>query len=321
MSRILLTGGAGFIGSHLAEHLLREGAELLIVDDLNDFYPPEIKRQNLESIKMEGHFQFVENDICDETSMAGTFARFQPNIVIHLAARAGVRPSLQDPMLYEKVNLRGTLGLLELSRKHTVKKFIFASSSSIYGITSQIPFSEAEANPNPISPYGVTKLAGEKMCGCYSHLYGISCICLRFFTVYGPRQRPDLAIHQFAKLMEEGKAIPFFGDGSTLRDYTYIEDIVSGIFASLKLDSKFEIFNLGSSSPISLKDLVSHLERAMGRKANLIRLPHQPGDMPLTFADTRKAGELLGYNPCFPIEIGLSRFVEWFRASNTKLKG
>jgi UDP-glucuronate 4-epimerase len=316
MARILLTGGAGFIGSHLAERLLGLGHELTIVDNLNDFYDPAIKRRNLADIQRAGKFEFVEADICDSLKMAATFEKCRPEIVIHLAARAGVRPSLEQPLLYERTNVRGTLQLLELTHTCQARKFVFASSSSIYGTTSHVPFSESEANPNPISPYGVTKLAGEKLCYCYSHLYDFSSICLRFFTVYGPGQRPDLAIHKFARLIEMGKPVPFFGDGSSLRDYTFIDDIVDGIVAAASLERRFEIFNLGNSNPISLSDLIRHLEQAMGKKANLEMLPSQPGDMPLTYAEISKAARLLNFKPQYPFDRGLARFVQWFRKIN-----
>ncbi len=316
MARILLTGGAGFIGSHLAERLIKDGHSLLIVDDLNDFYAPSIKKQNLAGIRLVGSYEFLQADISEEEPLREAFNKFSPDVIVHLAARAGVRPSLDRPQLYERVNVKGTLNLLEMSRRRGISKFIFASSSSIYGITSRVPFSEDEANPNPISPYGVTKLAGEKLCYCYSHLYHLPVVCLRFFTVYGPRQRPDLAIHKFARLIEEHKPLPFFGDGSARRDYTYIADIVDGIMAAIGFDTDFGIFNLGNSRPISLEQLIGHLEAALGGKAILDRQPAQPGDMPATYADIRLAERQLGYQPRFPIEKGLEQFVGWLRQSN-----
>jgi UDP-glucuronate 4-epimerase len=315
MARIILTGGAGFIGSHLAERLIREGHSLAVVDEMNDFYSPAVKQQNLAAIRSVGDFEFVQRDICDAPRMKELFGRFQPEIIVHLAARAGVRPSLEDPLLYERVNVQGTLTLLELARQVHVSNFVFASSSSIYGTTSKVPFSEEEANPNPISPYGVTKLSGEKLCYCYSHLYGLPSVCLRFFTVYGPRQRPDLAIHKFSRLIDQGKTIPFFGDGSTRRDYTYIDDIVEGILAAIQLETRYEIFNLGNSRPISLAQLIVFLEKALGKKAVLDQQPAQAGDMPETYADIRRAEERLGYYPQFPFEKGLEQFVNWLRRS------
>ncbi len=313
MSRVLLTGGAGFIGSHLAERLIREGHFLFIVDDLNDFYLPSIKKQNLDAVRLVGGFDFLQADISEKNEIEHAIQKFSPDVIVHLAARAGVRPSLEQPLLYERVNVAGTLNMLELARQCGASKFVFASSSSIYGVTSSIPFSEDEANPNPISPYGVTKLAGEKLCYCYSHLYHLPVICLRFFTVYGPRQRPDLAIHKFARLMEANQALPFFGDGSASRDYTYIADIVDGIVAAIEFHSRFEIFNLGNSRPISLKELIGLLEMGLGKKAILDRQPVQPGDMPVTYASIRRAEKHLGYQPRFPIEKGLAEFVSWLR--------
>ncbi len=311
MAKILLTGGAGFIGSHLAERLIAQGHQLALVDDLNDFYSPQIKRHNLEEIRTRGEFDFFEMDICD-SGLSRVFGRHEPEIVIHLAARAGVRPSLDQPLLYERTNVQGTLQLLELARMSAVRKFIFASSSSIYGATSQTPFSEDESNPNPISPYGVTKLAGEKLCYCYSQLYSLECICLRFFTVYGPRQRPDLAIHKFAQLIRSGGEIPMFGDGRSLRDYTYIDDIVEGIVATLSLDSRFDIFNLGNANPITLFGMIRLLEQKIGKPARIRREGFQPGDMANTHADLSKARRLLGYEPRFTFDEGLTRFVSWF---------
>ena len=254
--KILLTGGAGFIGSHLAERLLGQGHELVLIDELNDFYSPQIKQRNLAEIRIRGDYEFAEVDICDLPSLTELFKKHRPEVIIHLAARAGVRPSLEQPLLYERVNVQGTLHLLELARQFAVRRFLFASSSSVYGTTSRVPFTEDEANPNPISPYGVTKLAGEKLCYCYARLYAIPTICLRFFTVYGPRQRPDLAIHKFARLIQAGREIPMFGDGSSLRDYTFIDDVVDGITASLSLQTEFEVFNLGNSQPVSLSQMI-----------------------------------------------------------------
>ena len=313
MTQILLTGGAGFIGSHLAERLLRRGHRLILVDDLNDFYSPQIKRRNLREIEGCGSFEFVLADLCDSARMKEIFEQHHPEVIIHLAARAGVRPSLEQPLLYERTNVQGTLLLLELSKSFEVRKFIFASSSSIYGTTSQVPFSESESNPNPISPYGVTKLAGEKLCYCYSQLYGLSTTCLRFFTVYGPRQRPDLAIHKFARLILQDREIPVFGDGSSLRDYTYIDDIVDGILAALELNVEFEVFNLGNSHPVSLHEMIRLLEEKLGKPARLKAEGAQPGDMPFTHADLRKAARLLNYKPMVSFEQGLTRFAAWFQ--------
>jgi UDP-glucuronate 4-epimerase len=313
MQRILLTGGAGFIGSHLAERLILREHPLFIVDDLNDFYSIRTKNRNLEEIRKEGPYEFEQADICDQQKLKGVFERHRPEIVVHLAARAGVRPSLEQPLLYERVNVHGTLVLLELSRLFGVKRFVFASSSSIYGATSKTPFVETEANPNPISPYGVTKLAGEKACYCYTHLYQIPTICLRFFTVYGPRQRPDLAIHKFVTLIHEGREISVFGDGSSLRDYTFIDDIVDGVLAALDLDCQHEVINLGNSNPISLIEMIRLLEKHSGKPAQLRFLEIQPGDMPFTHADLSKAKQLLRYQPKVSFETGIARFVDWFQ--------
>jgi|HubBroStandDraft_1064217.scaffolds.fasta_scaffold00112_7 UDP-glucuronate 4-epimerase len=320
LSRVLLTGGAGFIGSHLAEALLRRGSRLSIVDELNDFYSPERKKANLAKVRQVGEFEFFQADICDKSSLREAFESFRPDTIVHLAARAGVRPSLQDPSLYERVNVAGTLNLLELSREFEVRKFVFGSSSSVYGLAERVPFAESNTELRPISPYAATKLSAEMMCFTYAHLYGLSVVCLRFFTVYGPRQRPDLAIHKFTALMESSKSLPFFGDGSAGRDYTYVDDIVAGVLAAMDLvpdagpgDTRFEIINLGNSRPVKLSELVDLLEKVTGRKAILQHLPQQPGDVPITWADLTKAQRLLGYRPVFPIEKGLENFVSWFR--------
>ncbi|MEW5979912.1 MAG: GDP-mannose 4,6-dehydratase [Acidobacteriota bacterium] len=314
MTSILLTGGAGFIGSHLAQELVRRGHTLVVVDDLNDFYPVQIKRANLAEVSRAGNFEFVEADICDAEKMSEVFSRFRPQLVFHLAARAGVRPSLEQPLLYERTNVQGTLVLLEQARQHQVRRFIFASSSSVYGSAGLQPFSEDETSPFPLSPYGVTKLAGEKHCYCYAHLYGIQVACLRFFTVYGPRQRPDLAIHKFSRLMRDDLEIPVFGEGDSMRDYTYIDDVVSGILAASELESPFEILNLGNSHPVSLNQMISCLESAFGKKARIRRERVQPGDMAFTHADLRKARLMLGYEPKVSFAEGIARFAGWFQS-------
>lgn len=310
---ILVTGGAGFIGSHLSERLLRDGHSLTIVDDLNDFYSPDTKRANLAAVRRAGPVTFHEADICDEERMSAIGNERKLDAIIHLAARAGVRPSLEQPLLYEHVNVRGTMVLLEMARRCGIGKFAFASSSSIYGIANRVPFSEADSGNQPISPYAATKIAGEKICFTYSHLYGIRTICLRFFTVYGPRQRPDLAIHKFADLIERGKPIPKFGDGTRGRDYTFCRDIVNGIVAALHYDCGFEVFNLGNSHPVDLNTLILALERSLGKKAVIERLPDQPGDVPITYADISKAQRLLGYAPQMSFQQGIDEFVSWFR--------
>lgn len=320
---ILLTGGAGFIGSHLAEALLRGGTKLTVVDNLDDFYPPTWKQANLEDIRRVGNYEFCAVDICEKGPLRQVVARTRPEVVIHLAARAGVRPSIEHPHLYERVNVAGTLNLLELCREFRVGKFIFGSSSSVYGTTSRAPFSEIQTDLRPISPYAATKLAGEMLGYTYAHLFELPVICLRFFTVYGPRQRPDLAIHKFTALMEAGKPLPLFGDGSSGRDYTFVEDIVSGVLAALEYELRatsgaapFEIFNLGNSHPVKLAELVKLLESVTGRTAILAPKPSQPGDVPLTWADISKAGRLLGYRPTTQLEEGLKKFVSWYHTTN-----
>jgi UDP-glucuronate 4-epimerase len=311
--RILLTGGAGFIGSHLSERLLHEGHTLAIVDDLNDFYSPAVKRANLEQVRSAGPVTFHHADICDQEQMFAIGREHKPEAIIHLAARAGVRPSLEQPLLYEQVNVRGTMVLLETARQLEVPKFVFASSSSIYGIADRVPFSEDDALNLPISPYAATKIAGEKICYTYSHLYGIRTVCLRLFTVYGPRQRPDLAIHKFTRRISDGKPISVFGDGSSGRDYTFYSDVVDGIVSALHYNCCYEVFNLGNSHPIQLTTMISTLEDHLGRKATIERLPEQPGDVPITYADISKAKRVLGYEPRVAFSDGIAAFVAWFR--------
>jgi UDP-glucuronate 4-epimerase len=318
--RVLLTGGAGFIGSHLAEALLQRGQyEVSIVDSLDDFYAPWRKRANLAEVGKVGAVALFDTDLCDAVALREVFQQVKPEIVIHLAARAGVRPSIEQPLLYERVNVAGTSNLLEIAREFGVERFIFGSSSSVYGATSRVPFSENDPVMRPISPYAATKLAGELMCHTYAHLYRFTIICLRFFTVYGPRQRPDLAIHKFTSLLEAGKQIPIFGDGSMGRDYTYVDDIVAGVLASLDYnpqgDLPFDILNLGNSHPIKLVELIKHLEAATGRKAILKYQALQPGDVPITWANIEKARQRLGYEPTMKLDRGLERFVTWYRSN------
>lgn len=324
---VLITGGAGFIGSHTAEAFLQRGHKVAIIDNLDSFYPEDWKRRNLQEISRSGDVVLFESDISDTSSIDRIFSDFKPELIVHLAARAGVRPSIEQPALYERVNVAGTLNLLEAARRHQLKAFVFGSSSSVYGETSSAPFREDNYFLRPISPYAATKLAGEGLCYTYSHLYGISVACLRFFTVYGPRQRPDLAIHKFTSLIENGTELPIFGDGSTGRDYTFVDDIVSGIIsaASWCLDQPnhsgcYEIFNIGNSSPVKLAELVSAIERATEKKARLKHLPAQPGDVSLTWADISKAGRILGYHPKTKLNDGLSRFVEWYRKQPASLR-
>ncbi|MEK6410674.1 MAG: GDP-mannose 4,6-dehydratase [Acidobacteriota bacterium] len=314
MNKILVTGGAGFIGSHLVDHLLRTGgARVTVVDNFNDFYDPAVKRANVGAHLGRDDFEVIEADIADSRAMSELFARAGFDCVVHLAARAGVRPSLEDPLAYEEANVRGTFTLLEAARHNRVARFIYGSSSSVYGVNSKMPFSEDDPLANPISPYAATKIAGEAACRVYSHLYGLRVVCLRLFTVYGARQRPDLAIHKFARLMLQRKPIPIFGDGTTSRDYTYIDDIVSGVTAAMNYDrSQFDVFNLGESQTVELRRLVELLEQALGKRAIIDRQPAQPGDVPVTYADIDKARRLLGYDPKTKIEDGIAAFARWF---------
>jgi UDP-glucuronate 4-epimerase len=311
--KTLVTGGAGFIGSHLAERLLSRGAEVEVVDDFNDFYDPDLKRQNLEACRGSGEVVLHEGDIRDAAFVDDVIGKGGFDLVFHLAARAGVRPSIAEPLLYEETNVRGTANLLESCRRHGVDRLIFGSSSSVYGVNSKVPFSEDDPILNPISPYAATKIAGEMLCHVYSHLYGMRITSVRFFTVYGPRQRPDLAIHKFAKLMAAGRAIPVFGDGTAARDYTYVDDIVDGLMAVSDGDWGWEIVNLGDSNPVQLSRLIELLEDSLGIEARRDVQAPQPGDVPITFADIGKARRLLGYEPRVPIEDGIRRFAAWFR--------
>ena len=325
--RILLTGGAGFIGSHVAEALLARGAQLTIIDNIDSFYSAAWKRANLDDVRRAGAFELHETDIRDYEGLRRVFAAARPEAIIHLAARAGVRPSIEQPRLYEEVNVAATVNLLELAREFGVRQFVFGSSSSVYGATSHAPFSESHFELRPITPYAATKLACELQGHTYAHLYRLPVICLRFFTVYGPRQRPDLAIHKFTALLESGRAVPIFGDGTTGRDYTYVNDIVAGVLAALDYEPRpaageapFEVFNLGNSHPVTLNELVALLERVTGRKAQRDVQPLQPGDVPLTWADISKAGRLLGYHPATPLESGLVKFVAWYRSAPAERK-
>jgi UDP-glucuronate 4-epimerase len=310
--KALVTGAAGFIGSHLSERLLGEGCEVIGVDNFDDFYDPRIKRRNIEASLKDKNFELVEADIRDSAAMDGAIGGGL-DIIVHLAARAGVRPSIAKPLLYADVNVNGTVVLLEAAKEHGIEKFIFGSSSSVYGNNEKVPFSEDDNVDFPISPYAATKKAGELICHTYHHLYDISITCLRFFTVYGPRQRPDLAIHKFARLIEEGKAIPVYGDGTMMRDFTYIDDIINGTTAAMEKCSGFNIYNLGESRPIVVNDLIIEIEKALGKKAVKEYLPVQPGDVERTYADVSKAVGELGYNPSTTIESGLAGFVEWLR--------
>lgn len=308
---VLVTGGAGFIGSHLVETLLAAGHGVAVIDDFNDFYDPRIKHGNLAAVRRQ--INLHDLDLRDGEAVGRVLREREFDTVVHLAARAGVRPSIRQPQLYVDTNVTGTLNLLEGARRHGVGRFVFASSSSVYGLCKTVPFREDVALPGTISPYAATKLAGEQFCASYAHLYGFRAVCLRFFTVYGPRQRPDLAIHQFTRRIHDGQPIDQFGDGLTRRDYTYIDDIIQGVLGALDFDgAPFDIFNLGESATTPLHELIALIEKSLGRTARVNRLPEQPGDVPLTCADISKARRLLDYRPRTPIAEGIPRFVEWF---------
>jgi UDP-glucuronate 4-epimerase len=312
-AHILVTGGAGFIGSHLTRRLLSRGDRVTVLDDFNDFYNPSLKRENISSFLGRPDYRLVEGDIRDEPLVDRLFAEGKFDGVIHLAARAGVRPSLSEPILYEDVNCIGTLRLLEAARRHGPNLFLFGSSSSVYGINEKVPFSEEDQVNQPISPYATTKRAGELLCYNYHHLYGFRIACLRFFTVFGPAQRPEMAIHKFTDLLWHGKAVPMYGDGESRRDYTYVDDIVDGLVATLDLGPGFEILNLGGADTTSLRDLVHWIAEELAVEPRIDYLPGQPGDVPITYADVSKAARLLGYAPKVPIREGLRRFVAWYR--------
>lgn len=313
--KIVVTGGAGFIGSHLVRHLLDDGHEVAVIDNFTDFYDPAIKRANVASFG--GRARIIEENIEDFDAMQSVLAEGQYDTIVHLAARAGVRPSIENPKGYIDTNITGTYNLLEGARAAGTRHFIFASSSSVYGLAKTVPFSEELPLPQTLSPYAATKLSGEQLCGNFSNLYGLRVVCLRFFTVYGPGQRPDLAIHKFTDMIERGQAIPKFGDGNTRRDYTYIDDIVHGVRGAIAYarDSgeKFDIFNLGESETTTLNELIAALEAALGKMAVIQQLPEQKGDMPLTSADISKARRLLGYEPHTKIADGIPKFVAWYR--------
>ncbi|MEM9382410.1 MAG: GDP-mannose 4,6-dehydratase [Planctomycetota bacterium] len=317
--KILVTGGAGFIGSHLVEALIRRGDEVVVLDSFNDFYDPRIKRANVAEIERtagapagEGPFDLVEGDIRDAALVADLFGRAF-DAVVHLAAMAGVRPSLEDPLHYQDVNVRGTAIFLEELKKRPETRFVFASSSSVYGGNEDVPFREAADVHRPVSPYAATKRAGELMCYTHHHLYGIPTACLRFFTVYGPRQRPEMAIHKFVRMTLAGEPLPFFGDGTTRRDYTYVDDIIDGILRSIDRCEGYEVYNLGESRTTSLAELVDLIGKACGVEPVLDRQPMQPGDVIVTYADVDKARQKLGYDPHTTVEEGLQRFVAWYR--------
>ena len=311
--RILITGGAGFIGSHLVDSLLADGRTVTVIDDFDPFYDRAIKEKNIAAHRQHPNWRFVEVDICDahrlRAEIQGDF-----DAIVHLAARAGVRPSIADPLGYQTVNVGGTQNLLELARERGIRQFVFASSSSVYGVNPRVPWVESDYVLEPISPYASTKVSGELIGHVYSHLYGIRFIALRFFTVYGPRQRPDLAIHKFARMMLEGKAIPVYGDGSTRRDYTYIDDIIAGVRAAVDYDaSLYEVINLGNNRTVTLTEMVNEIGAALGVDPRIERLPEQAGDVPQTWAQIDKAGTLLGYAPTTEFRDGVRQFADWLR--------
>jgi len=310
--KALVTGAAGFIGSHLCERLLGGGWMVLGVDNFDDFYDPQIKRRNIDTCLKHKNFQLIEADIRDRAAMDEVIGD-GIDIIVHLAARAGVRPSIAQPVLYADVNVSGTVVLLEAAKKHKVGKFIFGSSSSVYGNNKKVPFSEDDNVDFPISPYAATKKAGELICHTYHHLYGMDMTCLRFFTVYGPRQRPDLAIHKFVRLIEQDKPIAVYGDGTMMRDFTYIDDIIDGTVAAMDKCGGFNIYNLGESRPITVNDLIAEIEKALGKRAVKEYVPPQPGDVERTYADVTKATRELTYNPTTTIEKGLAQFIAWLR--------
>src|ERR1039457_95088 len=321
MKEVLVTGGAGFIGSTLVEMLLAEGLRVTVVDNFDSFYGRAVKCRNLASCQNNRNFRLVESDIRD-TAALRTYLTGEYDAIVHLAAKAGVRPSIQDPVAYQEVNVRGTQNLLELAREWRTGQFVFASSSSVYGINPRVPWREDDHVLLPISPYASTKVSAELLGRVYSHLHGIRFIALRFFTVYGPRQRPDLAILKFARLMLEGKPVPFFGDGTMRRDYTYIDDILAGIRAAMDFDgSMYEVINLGNCRTVSLSEMVSSLEEVLGVVAKLDRQPEQPGDVPQTYADISQARALLGYVPQTEFLEGLRRFAAWHAAVVPRTEG
>ncbi len=317
--KILVTGAAGFIGSHVSRHFITHGHEVIGIDNFDPFYSKKFKDLNLEKLKESSDFKFQEADIRDKETIDKIFSATKFDLVIHLAAKAGVRPSIENITEYYDVNVNGTVCLLEAMKKQGIKKMLFASSSSVYGNNPKVPFSESDTVDNPISPYASTKKSGELLCHVYSHLYGFDITCLRFFTVFGPGQRPDLAIHKFTRLIDEGRSIPFYGDGSTARDYTYIDDIVNGISCAADNLGGYRIYNLGESRVINLKQLVETIERSLGKKAVLSMQPLQQGDVNITYADISKAKKEIGYNPTFSMDEGIDKFVEWYNNNKNTL--
>jgi UDP-glucuronate 4-epimerase len=317
--KVLVTGHAGFIGSHLTKKLLKEGYQVIGVDNYNNYYNPEWKKENVKEFLTNKNFNEQKLDIVDYQKLKIIFEENEFDLVVHLAARAGIRPSLINPLLYEEVNVKGTLNLLELARKHQVKQFIFGSSSSVYGNQEKVPFAEDDPANQPVSPYAATKKSGEMLCYTYSYLHDIKMTVLRFFTVYGPKGRPDMAPYLFTEKILTGKTITRFGDGSTSRDYTYIDDAVAGIMTAIDKPFKFEIFNLGNNRPVSLNDFIALIEKITGKKAKIMEQPRHPADVKQTYAEIQKAKKLLNWQPTTPLEEGLKKFVEWYKANRLKL--
>lgn len=317
MATVLLTGAAGFIGSHVSERLLGRGDTVVGIDNFDPFYSRLVKEQNLEPQRRYDTFTFIEGDLCEANTVRDLYERYRPTHVIHLAAKAGVRPSVERPNSYVSANVQATLNLLNLAPPDSLEHFVFASSSSVYGDTTTVPFREDARTDNPESPYAATKKSGEVLCFTYHQLAKIPITCLRFFTVYGPRQRPDLAIHKFIRLIETGQPIQLFGDGTTSRDYTFVEDTVDGVIAALDHPQPYAIYNLGSHSPVSLIEMVRTIERVTGKTAQIEWKPVQPGDVTTTYADVTRAGEDLGYSPKMPFEEGIRRMVAWWRENNS----
>ena len=308
---ILVTGGAGFIGSTLTEQLIRRGDRVVAFDNFNDFYDPKLKERNLAALQSHKNFSLVRGDLRDREAVEKCVAMRPFDAVVHLAAMAGVRPSVKNPALYNDVNCLGTLHLLEAIRRRPGTRLVFGSSSSVYGANTKVPFAESDPLEKMISPYAVTKRAGELFASCYHSLYGIPTICLRFFTVYGPRQRPEMAIAKFASLIESGEELPVYGDGTTRRDYTYVDDILDGVIRAIDRCDGFGIYNLGESRTVELRELIERLAAAIGKPARVKRLPVEPGDVPVTFADITMAKTRLGYSPSVPVEEGIRRYVAW----------
>jgi UDP-glucuronate 4-epimerase len=312
METVLVTGGAGFIGSHTCDRLLFKGYKVVCVDNLNDYYPSEQKKANIKNNVSNAHYLFFEEDIVNFDALKKIFAAVKPDKIVHLAARAGVRPSLNNPFMYEETNIKGTLNLLELGKEFGVSNFIFGSSSSVYGENAKIPFSESDQTDFPISPYAATKKSGELLCYTYSHLYSMHCSCLRFFTAYGERGRPDMAPYLFSASIIKGKPITVFGDGTSKRDYTYVSDIVGGIVAALEKAYGYEIFNLGNSETVELKTLISTIEDILQKKAILVYKEMPMGDVPITYADITKSRKMLDYHPATSLRTGMEKFIQWY---------